>query len=154
LFANVATVFVRVWQPVTAVPFCPPVVQKGASVSVHSQPVQADVKRKPGRLKKRPEFLYVAEKGQKWVSDTVIVQALETDKGEVRFGFTATKKVGNAVVRNRTKRRLRAAADEIVKTHNLKPADIVLIARDTTVTGTWEDLLRNLTWCLRRLNLL
>ena len=116
--------------------------------------MKTDIKIKTGRLKKRPEFLCVAEKGQKWVSDTVIVQAMETDKDELRFGFTATKKVGNAVIRNRAKRRLRAAADEIAKTHDLKPADIVLIARPTTVTCEWDDLLRNLTWCLRRLDLL
>jgi ribonuclease P protein component len=120
---------------------------------VLNKPVKTDVKIKTGRLKKRPEFLCVAQNGKKWVSDAVIAQAMETDGDQVRFGFTATKKVGNAVIRNRVKRRLRAAADEIIKTHDLKSADIVLIARDTTVTAEWDELLRNLTWCFRRLNL-
>lgn len=107
-----------------------------------------------GRLKKRPEFLYVAQKGQKWVSDTVVVQSVQTDSDEVKFGYTATKKVGNAVVRNRSKRRLRAAVDELLKSENFKPANIVLIARDKTATCEWNDLIKNLRWCLKRLNAL
>ena len=117
-------------------------------------PVTTDIKIKPGRLKKRPEFLCVAEKGKKWVSETIIVQALETDGNITRFGFTATKKIGNAVTRNRAKRRMRAVMDEIAKDNQLKSADIVLIARDTTPTCEWDDLLKNLKWCLRRLELL
>ena len=117
-------------------------------------PVTSDLKPKPGRLKKRPEFLCVAENGKKWVSDTVIVQAMETDRGQIRFGFTATKKVGNAVIRNRAKRRLRAAADEISKMHDLKSADIVIIARDTTSTAEWDEIIKNLKWCLKRLEVL
>lgn len=104
-------------------------------------------------MKKRPEFLCVSQNGKKWVSDTVIVQAMETESGEARFGFTATKKIGNAVTRNRAKRRLRAAVDEIAKTHHLKSADIVLIARESTVNCPWPDLIKNLTWCLKRLEI-
>ncbi len=107
-----------------------------------------------GRLKKRPEFLYVAKEGQKWVSDTVIVQSVQTHGDEVKFGYTATKKVGNAVIRNRSKRRLRAAVDELLKSENIKPANIVLIARDKTATCKWNDLIKNLRWCLKRLNTL
>ncbi len=84
----------------------------------------------------------------------VIIQMVETDNGQIRVGYTATKKIGNAVARNRAKRRLRAAMDEIVKNHDLKPADIVLIARDTTASCEWSDLLKNLKWCLKRLDLL
>ena len=113
-----------------------------------------EIKCKTGRLKNRPEFLCVAHKGNKWVSETVIIQAMETDREEVRFGFTATKKIGNAVMRNRAKRRLRAAADEIIKTHDFKSSDIVLIARDSTATCDWNDLIKNLKWCLKRLDYL
>lgn len=119
------------------------------------KPSEQDTKmKKPGRLKKRPEFLCVANKGNKWVSETVIVQSMPTDTNEIRVGYTATKKIGNAVIRNRAKRRMRAAMDEITKTHHLKPTDIVLIARDTVASCEWESLTKNLTWCLKRLNLL
>ena len=109
---------------------------------------------KSGRLKKRPEFLFVAQSGKKWVSETVIVQVNFTDRDETRFGFTATKKIGNAVTRNRAKRRMRAAVKEVLNKHHLKSADIVLIARDTVSTCSWDDLIKNLTWCLRRLGII
>ena len=107
-----------------------------------------------GRLKKRPEFLYVAGKGNKWVSDSVIVQSIETDNGGVRFGYTATKKIGNAVIRNRAKRRLRAAILEISRSEKLKSADIVLIARDKTKDQPWDKIIKDVRWCLKRLDII
>ena len=70
------------------------------------------------RLKRRPEFLRVAGGRQKWVAPGLILQALRQDDSKpstggiapARVGFTASAKVGNAVVRNRARRRLRAAA--------------------------------------------
>jgi len=110
--------------------------------------------RQPGRLKKRPEFLCVAKQGQKWVSDSVILQAMPTDADAPRFGYTATKKIGNAVTRNRAKRRLRAAIQDITQRHTIHAADIVLIARHNTVTTSWDALIKNITWCLKRLEIL
>lgn len=115
-------------------------------------PEQTHDKIPSGRLKKRPEFLLAAKNGKKWVSESVVVQVVETDRGETRFGYTATKKIGNAVVRNRAKRRLRAAIDTIQKSHDLKSADIVLIARDISVTCDWDKLQKDILWCLKRLN--
>ena len=101
------------------------------------------------RLKRRAEFLRVAGKGRKTPSPGLVLQVLlRDDAGPVRLGFTVTKKVGNAVVRNRTKRRLRAAANEVLKGSNLRGADMVLIGRDTTrgrkFTLLLEDLRRSM----------
>ena len=64
----------------------------------------------PTRLKRRAEFLRVAGKGSKAPTPGLVLQALRRgDDAPARLGFTVTKKVGNAVVRNRTKRRLREA---------------------------------------------
>ena len=50
----------------------------------------------------------------------------------MRVGFTVTKKIGNAVVRNRCKRRLRALAREVIAPRGVAGADHVLIGRDET----------------------
>lgn len=123
---------------------------------------QTSIKMKPGRLKKRPEFLAVNAAGHKWVSGTVIVQykprcqSDSPDKNPVgiKYGVTATKRIGNAVIRNRCKRRLRAAIGQITCDTTLVPCDIVLIARDKTADCPWDDLIRDLRWCLKRLNLI
>ncbi len=88
---------------------------------------------RPARLKRRAEFLRVAGQGKRAPSPGLVLQALARgDAAPVRLGFTVTKKVGNAVVRNRTKRRLRAAAAEVLRTTPVTGHDLVLIGRDTT----------------------
>ena len=52
--------------------------------------------------------------------------------GPARLGFTVTKKVGNAVVRNRTRRRLKEAARLLLAEHPVAGVDLVLIGRDST----------------------
>jgi len=105
----------------------------------------------PGRLKRRSDFLRVAGTGKKWVSPNVIVQ---TDQGSgegVRFGLTATKKLGNAVMRNRIRRRMRAAAK--IALAGVANVDVVLIGRVATATCPFAQLVKDLTWCLKRLEI-
>ena len=61
------------------------------------------------RLKRRAEFL-AAAKGVSAARGAIVVQMLEREGEAIRAGFTATRKVGGAVVRNRAKRRMREAA--------------------------------------------
>jgi ribonuclease P protein component len=68
----------------------------------------------------------------------------------VRVGFTATRKIGNAVTRNRAKRRLRAAAAQLLPIHGHERHDYVLIARNNTTSRPFADLLGDLTDVLRR----
>ncbi len=56
-------------------------------------------------------------------------------------GFTATKKIGGAVVRNRAKRRLREASSQLMYKHALADVDYVFIARRDTATRQWDGLL-------------
>lgn len=94
-----------------------------------------DRARPPERLKRRAEFLRVAGKGRRVAVHGLALQALlREDDGPVRIGFTVTKKVGNAVVRNRTKRRLREAARLLVREVPIQGVDLVLIGRDATRT--------------------
>ena len=86
-----------------------------------------------GRLTRRAEFLRVAAKGRKAPMPGLVLQALaRNDDAPARFGFTVTKKVGNAVIRNRTRRRLKEAARLLLKEHPIEGADLVLIGRDGT----------------------
>ena len=88
---------------------------------------------KPGRLKRRPEFLRVASSGKKAAVGGVVLQALDRhDAAPVRLGFTVTRKVGNAVIRNRTRRRLKEAARLLLAERTVTGVDLVLIGRDST----------------------
>ena len=70
------------------------------------------------------------------------MQARPTDsEGPARAGFTATKKIGNAVARNRAKRRLRAAARLLLPLHGQPGNDYVFIARAATGSRAWTALL-------------
>ncbi len=88
---------------------------------------------RPGRLKRRPEFLRVAASGKKAAVGGVVLQALARgDCKPARLGFTVTRKVGNAVVRNRTRRRLKEAARLLLAERKVCGVDLVLIGRDST----------------------
>lgn len=104
----------------------------------------------PGKLKKRADYLRLQKDGKKWVSPTVIVQAGTGETGAIRYGLTATKKTGNAVIRNRIKRRLREAVRAVLPDTDL-PFDIVLIGRTETAECDFTNLKKDLRWCLKRL---
>lgn len=83
-----------------------------------------------GRLKKRPEFLFVA-KGDYAARGAILIQQRkhETRESGVKVGFTCTKKVGNSVVRSRCKRVMREAARTYLPAMGLEGHDYVFIAR-------------------------
>ncbi len=104
-----------------------------------------------GRLRKRAEFLRVAARGRKAPVHGLVLQALRRqDDGPVRVGFTVTKKVGNAVVRNRTRRRLREAARRVLAEHRADGIDLVLIGRDATRGRDFTLLLDDLRRALAK----
>ena len=93
------------------------------------------------RLKTRPQFLFVRG-GKSERRKAVVVQArMRKDSPQIGAGFTATKKIGNAVVRNRAKRRLREAARTLLPLHGRPGTDYVFIARMDTATIGWQRLL-------------
>jgi ribonuclease P protein component len=87
----------------------------------------------PGRLTRRAEFLRVAAEGRKAPTRGVVLQALAREDAEpVRLGFTVTRKIGNAVIRNRTRRRLKEAARLVLAETASAGVDLVLIGRGAT----------------------
>lgn len=108
-------------------------------------------------LKTRADFLRVAAGRRRTARPGLVLQAAprppEVDAGEkVRVGFTASRKVGNAVVRNRAKRRLRAAAAEILPRASRPGTDYVLIARAGTGERAYADLVADLAGALRQVD--
>ena len=106
---------------------------------------------KPARLTRRAEFLHVAARGRKLAMPGLVLQVLKRqDQAPARLGFTVTKKVGNAVVRNRTKRRLREAARLLLREAPVTGADLVLIGRDKTRARPFALLVDDLRQALAR----
>jgi ribonuclease P protein component len=107
-----------------------------------------------GRLKRRADFLRVAAARRKWAAPGLILQVSPQPESHepmpIRVGFTASRKVGNAVARNRARRRLRAIAAELVGRHAKPGLDLVLIARPATCDCAFDDLKRDLLQGLKR----
>ncbi|TCH99690.1 ribonuclease P protein component [Roseococcus sp. SYP-B2431] len=103
-----------------------------------------------GRLKRRAEFVQASKAGRRAARDSLVLQALARPDGETRLGFTATKKIGNAVARNRAKRRLRAAARLALAAAPPPGWNLVLIARDATGRCPFPSLLADLEGALRK----
>lgn len=92
------------------------------------------------RLKKRPDFL-AAARDRSWATPGLVLQARDRrDDGPVRVGFTVTKKVGNAVMRNRIKRRLREAARLALPEHASPGYDYVVIGRKGSLERSLKAL--------------
>ncbi|MBU2290328.1 MAG: ribonuclease P protein component [Alphaproteobacteria bacterium] len=104
------------------------------------------------RMTSRPQFL-AAAKGVSEARGAVVVQRLDRKDGvpTVRLGFTATRQVGNAVIRNRAKRRLREAARAAVPLLAVPGSDYVFVARMGTADRTWDRLLDDVKSALTRL---
>jgi ribonuclease P protein component len=109
------------------------------------------------RLKRRAEFLAVAASRRRWVAPGLILQAARRPEDSElppapRIGFTASRKIGIAVTRNRARRRLKAAAAQVLPLHGAPGFDYVAIARSETVTRPFADLIADFTTALERLN--
>jgi ribonuclease P protein component len=104
------------------------------------------------RMRKRPEFLLAAQARFR-SHGAVVIQRRDRADGDplIRSGFTATKRVGGSVVRNRCKRRLREAARALLPLHGVPGSDYVFIARGGTAARPWDRLLDDVKSALIRL---
>jgi len=103
------------------------------------------------RLKRRAEFLRAA-RGRKVSMPGLVLQALaRDDQAPARLGFTVTRKVGNAVVRNRVRRRLREAARVALAVDPPLGVDLVLIGRSTTAAREFRALVEDVCQAVGRI---
>ena len=108
-------------------------------------------------LKKRRDFVLSNNHGQKTYTKNFILQEYYnpniSDQG-LMFGFTATKRIGNAVRRNRAKRRMRALISILLKQDNIlfkEKNSYVLIAKQSILNASFFEMSSQLKQCLRKL---
>lgn len=102
-------------------------------------------------LTKAAQYKLVYDRGSTRVSDAVVMKALPNGLELSRYGFSVSRRVGNAVVRNRTKRRLR----EILRKMTLKPGwDIIFIVRPKAAGAGFSDFQNSVRSVLSRAGVL
>lgn len=104
-------------------------------------------------FKKRKDFLRVAQ-GQHVATHNMVLQATRSlfDDENIRVGYTATKKIGNAVIRSKSKRRLRAIVREVLIPNSLNHIDYVFIARTGTADCDFRELKKDTIYALKKIN--
>ena len=103
------------------------------------------------RLRKDSQFANVRAQGKTWACESVVLKAIPNGLPWNRYGFVTSKRLGNAVVRNRIKRRLR----EIVRSAPTRDGwDLVFIARQGSKTANYQQLLSSVMKVLHRAHLI
>jgi len=107
---------------------------------------------KEGKYLTKPEqYALVYNKGSSWISSLVVMKVLSNGLSLSRYGFSVSRRVGKAVVRNRVKRLLR----EILRQTPLQPGwDIIFIARPVVATADYATLEKSVNDLLSRARLL
>ncbi|HUX85885.1 MAG TPA: ribonuclease P protein component [Chloroflexota bacterium] len=114
-----------------------------------SEEAGKDPNRRCGRLRNSKDFDRVRAQGRSWSVGMLLIQAAPNLTGEIRIGMVASKRLGNAVRRNRVRRLIREAIRALCS--QIRPGwDIVVVARSGMVGATYQAVLATLEDGLRR----
>jgi ribonuclease P protein component len=105
-------------------------------------------------IKGRANFVRMNASAARFIVSNFILQMSENPyigENSVRIGYTVTKKLGNAVVRNRIKRRLREAARKTIPTHAKGQRSYVFIARHKVLECDFAELVREMEFAFSRI---
>lgn len=107
------------------------------------------------RILRRPDYLRAARTKSNAVTPGLILQSAPLGVNATglgpRIGYTVSKKVGNAVARNRVRRRLKSIASDVLEAESKEPLDFVLIGRVNTLKRSYDDLLDDLRFALKQI---
>ncbi len=114
------------------------------------------------KINNRSEFLLISKFGKRAISGGMILQVINRQKSEIQFnhneairlGYIVTKKIGKSVVRNKIKRRIRAAANKILSNYAKPGYDYVLISRKRIVDYSFDNINTELLDLLKTTNTL
>ena len=100
----------------------------------------------------RRDFLQAQYQGEKAVTSSLVIQAFPRNNSCWRVGLTASKKIGNAVTRNRARRRMRSLVRQHLAPIACSGVDYVLIARHDIVSRDWPELVFGMQKAIRYLH--
>lgn len=90
------------------------------------------------RIKANEEFVATVKKGRTLKSPSYVVHYLKTELNICRIGLSVSKKIGNAVTRNRVKRQIRDMCDSLIK-YDDHTFDIVIVVKPEFLNNSFDD---------------
>ena len=90
------------------------------------------------RIKKNEDFALTIKQGKTHQSSSYRIHVRKSEKGYTRVGISVSKKIGNAVVRSRVKRQIRAICDSVIQ-YDKQSLDIVIIAKNLFLENSFQD---------------
>ncbi len=105
---------------------------------------------KPVRLKKRKQFVFITDHGARYAAAGLVMQICPNKTQGIRIGFTVTKRLGCAVIRNRIRRRLREVVRLSPDIPQMGGYDLVFIGRQAAENRSFEQLKKDLAYVVRQ----